>query len=155
MIADVGKNNMHWSIPILAAIVGVFGGWLIRHFYDARVERALLRRELFREYMRLVVDGVPGLNAIQRIGALRLPKKEFDILVADVTRCGRPPESKRDVGSTRGITELYHFLEFAASRETEVSPGIETVDMLADMVFPDDGKASLAQRREALDHLRR
>jgi hypothetical protein len=146
---------MHWSIPIFSAVVGVIGGWLIRHFYDARVERALLRRELFKEYMRLVADGLPGLNAIQRVGALRLPKKEFDMLVADVTRCGRPPESVRDVGSTRGIAELYDFLLFAASQETEVSPGIETYHMLVKMKVPDSDKATPEENQRALARLRR
>ena len=106
---------------------------MIRHFYDARVERGVLRRELFKDYMRLRSEGISGLVAIQRIGALRLPKKEFDILVEAVSRCGHPPESKKDVNVTTGKVVLYDFLLFAAAKEHEVSPGIDRYNMMCEM----------------------
>lgn len=146
---------MIWYIPILAALVGVIGGWIIRHFYDARVERAVLRRELFRDYMRFVTDGLSGLVALQRIGALRLPRKEFDSLVREVTRCGHPPERSTDSCTTGGVTTVYDLLVRAAAKEIEVPPGAEAYELMKEMCLDDSDTATPEKTRREGGLLRR
>lgn len=135
---------MPWYIPILATCVGAIGGWIVRHFYDARVERAVLRREIFKDYFRMRLDGVHGLLAIQRAGALRLPSKEFGLLVKDVTRCGHPPGSLKDHSDTDSVKDLYETLLFAASQEYEIHCAQALYDTKVEMASQRSGKASRA-----------
>lgn len=129
---------MPWYIPIIAAVLGGLFGWLIRHFYDEKVERSLLRREIFKDYMNFRADNVSGLVAIQQVGALRLSKKEFHRLIEDLTRCGHPPATKKDMSSVDGIADLYDVLLFAAKREEMIFPGESLYDLLADLKLNPD-----------------
>jgi hypothetical protein len=135
---------MPWYIPIIAATLGAVGGWIIRHFYDARVERSVLRREIFKDYFRMRLDGVHGLLAIQRAGALRLPVKEFGLLVKDVTRCGHPPGSLKDHSDTNSLKDLYEVLLFAASQEYEIHDAQGLYDAQVEMATQRPDKASRA-----------
>lgn len=132
---------MQIYIPIITAVAGILGGWLIRHFYDARVERSVLRREIFKDYFRMRLDGVHGLLAIQRSGALRLPLKEFELLVKDVSRCGHPPCSVKDHSDT-DLKDLYDVLLFAASQEYEIHDAQSLYDSHVEMLTARPGKAN-------------
>ena len=135
---------MQIYIPIIAASLGIIGGWLIRHFYDARVERSVLRREIFKDYFRMRIDGIHGLLAIQRAGALRLPLKEFGLLVKDVSRCGHPPGSAKDHSDTDSLKDLYEVLLFAASQEYEIHDAQSLYDSRVEMLTRPPGKARQA-----------
>ena len=135
---------MPWYIPIFAATLGAVAGWIIRHFYDARVERSVLRREIFKDYFRMRLDGVHGILAIQRSGALRLPLKEFGKVVKDVSRCGHPPASQKDNSDTGSLHELYMVLLFAAEQEFEIYDAQDLYNARVEMMKAGCGKASRA-----------
>ena len=135
---------MPWYVPILAASLGVVGGWLVRHYYDSRVERSVLRREIFKDYFRMRIDGVHGILAIQRAGALRLPLKEFDMLVKDVSRCGHPPGSAKDHSDIGSVKDLYEVLLFAAAQEYEIHDARSLYDFRVEMLTQHPDKAPQA-----------
>ena len=135
---------MHIYIPIITAVAGILGGWLIRHFYDARVERSVLRREIFKDYFGMRIDGVHGILAIQRSGALRLPLKEFDRLVKDVSRCGHPPGSPKDHSDLCSVKDLYELLLSAATQEFEIHDSRALLDFRVEMLTKHSGKESQA-----------
>jgi hypothetical protein len=107
------------------AILGIIGTVLSRHYFDSRSEMSSLRREIFKDYMRMKLDGMSGLLSIQRSGALRLPRKEFDKLVGELKRCGHPPSTAKDYSHTEGIAHLYDVLLYSAQQEHEVTPGTD------------------------------
>lgn len=89
-------------------------------------------------------NGVHGLLAIQRVGALRLPVKEFGLLVKDLTRCGHPPGSEKDHSDTDSAKDLYDVLLYAASQEHEIHDARALYDTKVEMLTRRPGMASQA-----------
>ena len=115
----------------LGVLLGALATFFIRLFFDKRSEMSSLRREIFKDYMRMKLDGTQGLLAIQRSGALRLPRKDFDELVQELKKCGHPPSTAKDYSHTDDTSHLYDVLLYSAEQEHEVAPGADLYIRLA------------------------
>ena len=99
--------------------------WWIRGWYDRRAERASLRRELFREYMILTDTNSNRLYALHRSGATRLSKGDFEKLVTELSKAGRPPIKDTQEDSLISDIGLYQALRTAGRHQVEFSSDLE------------------------------
>lgn len=112
-----------WYIPIIAGIVTGLIAWFTRGCYDRRAERSALIKEIYNQYMDLT-DSEPWkhtsafrLYALQRSGALRLENKEFDKLIHDLEKTGRPAPVDDDLVQIFGLRRT---LETASKAEIDL-----------------------------------
>ena len=136
---------MPWYIPILTALVAFFGGMFTRGYFDRRADRRAILREVRTEYLKLV-DSEPTrspesyrLWALQRAGALRLTKTEFDTLVVEVLAHGKPAPTDDSIISIFGVRgsllvaqehkidlkepdAVYHWIVMAMAKEADREP---------------------------------
>ena len=100
-------------------IFGTAAGWFIRSHFDRKASCESLKREIFKEYMVLTDSGGYGPYALQRSGALRLTKEEFNDLLGDIERTGRPPlEDGREHDFIGGFG-LFEVLHLVSSQKVE------------------------------------
>jgi hypothetical protein len=113
------------DLPTIIQILAVAAlSWWTRGRFDRRTERASLRREIFREYMAITGSNSNRLYALRRSGATRLEKGDFQKLVSELSKAGRPPlkDSESDLISDLGLYEALciadrHQMEFNSDHE--------------------------------------
>jgi hypothetical protein len=103
---------MPWYVPIVAALVGVIGGWLIRARFDDRAEKTARYLAVLRVYLELT-DKEPEVRrssyrawALLRAGALSLDDSFFERLVQDAQLYGRPAPSDEHAIQQNGLRAI-------------------------------------------------
>jgi hypothetical protein len=150
---------MPWYIPIITALIGVIGGWLVRAHFDKKADRNVskreesksresLRREIFKDYMAMTDGGEYGPYALQRCGALRLTKEEFHGLLNDISRTGRHPiEDDRDHDFI-GSFGLFETLLLVSSQKIEARSEMVIYHALVDAISHIDPPTSKLSAEE-------
>lgn len=148
---------MPWYIPIVGAVIGVFGGWIIRAFYDSRSERLYEYREVFKAYMSLTdaPSAPPDLPndyrmwALLRAGALRLRPVDFERLLVDIARVGRGIHLEDSIIESLGCRNC---LIYAVASGADLRDPVNFIDgIMALMVQAEDqGRILGAEEAERL-----
>ena len=137
-------------LPILiSAFVSGIVSWIVRGHFDKRAERSSLRREIFREYMTITDTNSNRLYALHRSGAMRLRNADFDKLLTELSKVGRPPIKDSDNGliSDRNLYEILqvagrHQFEFHSDNDLEHWVLTKMAER-ADQGLPSDTRSTL------------
>lgn len=93
-----------------------------------------MRREIFREYMRLTDSGAYGPYALQRAGALRLSKEEFAELLHDISKTGRMPIQDWSGHEFIDGLGLFEALHLVSSQKREALSEMEILECLMQVI---------------------